>query len=134
MFDEDQGGYLSGLQDGYTLLAIPVTTADPEFSSFMAEALNIGAEKTIYPVYYEETLQTKYQTDARAPEMIELIMNGRHADLGVVFQASLGRISMIFRDVIRANNNDISKYLDEREENIISALQTIIDTYRNPQV
>lgn len=99
MFDEDQGGYLSGLQDGYTLLAIPVTTADPEFSSFMAEALNIGAEKTIYPVYYEETLQTKYQTDARAPEMIELIMNGRHADLGVVFQASLGRISMIFRDI-----------------------------------
>lgn len=134
MFDTEQGEYLSGLQDGYTLLAIPVTTADPSFSSFMAEALNIGAEKTIYPVYYEETLQTKYQTDARASEMIELIMNGRHADLGVVFQASLGRISMIFRDVIRANNNDISKYLDEREENIISALQTIIDTYRNPQV
>ena len=133
MFDENQGEYLSGLQDGYTLLAIPVTTADPEFSSFMAEALNIGAEKTIYPVYYEETLQTKYQTDARAPEMIELIMNGRHADLGVVFQASLGRISMMFRDVVRANNNDITQYLDQREENILTALETIIDTYRNPQ-
>lgn len=130
MFDEGQGEYLSGLQDGYTLLAIPATAPDASYSSFVSEALNIEAEKQMYPVYYEESLQTKYQSDPRAAEMIDLIMESRHADLGVVFQQSLGRISMIFRDVVRAQNNDVKKYLDERYENITQGLQNIINTYK----
>lgn len=129
-FDENQDQYLCSMMDGYTLLGIPTSAPDIEFTSIITEALNIEAEKTMYPAYYTQSLQVKYQTDPDAIEMIEKLMAGRRADLGVVFNSNLNYLSMLFRQTLRDKNNNLLWRLDGRVTDMIESVANIVVKYR----
>lgn len=134
-FDELQENYLCSMMDNYSVMCIPysavATEADADFISLITEVLNKEAETTLYPAYYTQSLQIKYQTDENAIRMIETLMNGRRADLGVVFNSNLDYLSMLFRQTLRDKNNNLLWRLDNRVDTMLTNIQSIVTAYRN---
>lgn len=129
-YDADQKDYLTGMMDNYNIMGIPTDALDAEMSSIIAEALNIEAEKTIYPVWKDESLSKKFVRDDYTVKYLDIVLAGRNADMGTLFQQDLGRISMMFRDCVRAESTTFISSWDSNKESLNASLQTIIEKYR----
>lgn len=130
MFNTDQEDYYTGLLGDHYVLGMPVTCADPDFASFITEAMNIEAEKYMVPAYYEQSLQGKFSTDETSLEMLEMLMDGRREDFGTLFQANLDNIACWLRWVVQTKENGMYQYIDEREEYMDTLMTNIIEKYR----
>lgn len=134
-FNDDQEDYYCGMGDNYTQMCMPVTAVDTEFISIITEALNMESEKHIWPAFYEDALRTKYQDDPVSHEMIDRLLAGRKADLGVVFNTDLGGVSMMFRRVVRSKENtmltDIDGYIESYNERVEKVVQAYYDSAKN---
>lgn len=130
MLDENQDDYYTGMLGDHYVLGMPVTCADPDFASFVTEAINIEAERYMVPAYYEQSLQGKFATDETSLEMLQLLMDGRREDFGSLFQANLDNVSCWLRWVVQSKENGMFQYIDERAEYMDSLLSKIIDKYR----
>lgn len=128
-YDADQKEYLTGMMDNYSIMGIPTDAANPDMSSAVAEALNIEAERIMYPVWYDESLSTKFQRDEYTVKYLDLLIAGRKADMGTLFQESLGRIAMLFRDTVRTKQNGFQSSWDGNKDALNASLKEIIDTY-----
>ena len=62
--------------------------------------------------------------------MIDLLMKGRTADLGVPFNTSVG-CSHMFRNVINKKTNDILQQIDANVDGKKDAVVDIVTQYRN---
>lgn len=130
MLDEEQGGYYTGMMDNYCVLSVPLIVPDPEMVSVITEALNREAEKQVYPVYYEESLKKKYLNDPDIIQLLDLVMEGRRADFGTLFQKQLSGISMGFRYCVNAKENRFAEYYDALSLNMSDQLKMIVTEYR----
>ena len=74
-FDEKQEEYVSRADPYGMLFGIPVTTATPDFSGFMLEALSYESTETSLRAYYEVSCKTKYTYDEDSAEMLDLIFD-----------------------------------------------------------
>lgn len=128
-YDADQKEYLTGMMDNYSIMGIPTDAANPDMSSAVAEALNIEAERIMYPVWYDESLSTKFQRDEYTVKYLDLLIAGRKADMGTLFQESLGGIAMMFRDTVRTKQNGFQSSWDGSKDALNASLKEIIDTY-----
>lgn len=133
MLDESQGAYYSGLMDNYTVMGVYALAPDYDFCSHIVELLNIEAEEQLYPAYYDEALCKRYVQDERYVEMVDLVLAGRRFDAGTLFQDSLARVAMWFRDIIRAKENVIQGYLDANEGKVKDAVASIVQSYLEKQ-
>lgn len=84
-YDEEQKDYITIVDGGFTVLAVPKTVEDPERSGIIAEALCAETYKNVIPVYYEIALKEKGARDEESIEMIDFIMSKRVYDFGYVF-------------------------------------------------
>lgn len=129
-FDADQKEYHTGMMDNYSIMGIPSDVTDADMSSAVSEALNIEAEKTMFPVWYNESLSTKFQRDEYTVKYLDLLLAGRKADMGTLFQESLNRIAMMFRDTVRTKQNGFAASWDGgNKEAVAIKLKEIVDIY-----
>ncbi len=81
-YDESQENYLSLLSvHGSTAQAALFTETDPEFVSFMMEALAAGSHYEVQEAYYDVTLKTKSARDDESQEMLDIIFSHRVLDI-----------------------------------------------------
>jgi hypothetical protein len=130
MLDVDQEGYRTGMMDNYHVMGIPENVPDLHMVTLITEALNYEAEKTLYPVYFEEALQSKYVRDPRTVEMLTLLLDGRTADFGTLLQNNLDNISIWFRWMIQNKNRDSVTYVQGYHESITAKVEAVVDKYR----
>jgi hypothetical protein len=130
MLDEEQEGYRTGMMDNYNVIGIPISVPDLEMATLLLEAINYEAEKTMYPVYFEESLKSKYVSDERAIKMLELLLEGRTADFGTLLQNNLDNISVWFRWMVQSKDRDSKTYVDNYRESITAKIEAVIDKYR----
>ena len=129
LFDENQEKYMAGAMDNYNCITIPFTCTELEMVSYITEVLNYESRRTLYPVYYEESLQKQYARDPETIEMIDIIMDGRTFDLGTIFTSSMNGISMMIRSAVASKTNDFAQYYGEREEAVNLGIQNILEMY-----
>ena len=84
-YDEEQDDYVTIVDGGFTVLAVPKSVTDPERSGIIAEALCAETYKNVIPVYYEIALKEKGARDEESIEMIDFIMSKRVYDFGYVY-------------------------------------------------
>jgi hypothetical protein len=113
------------MMDNFNVMCIPVTVPDSDFVSLIVEAINAESEKTLIPVYYDTMLKGRYEND----KYLDMIMNGRKSDFGVVFNSSLSGIAMAFRTVVSMKQNILTSYYEANEESIRNALANIVAKY-----
>ena len=130
MLDEEQDGYRTGMMDNYYVMGIPISTPDADMASLITEAMNYEAEKTMYPVYFDEALKSKYVRDERTIKMLDLLLEGRTADFGTLLQNNLDNISVWFRWMVQSKDRDSKTYVDNYRESITAKIEAVIDKYR----
>jgi hypothetical protein len=131
MLDENQDTYHTGMMDNYSVLGVPVTCPDPEMSSLIAEAMNKVSKEKVTTVIYEESLCKRFNNDSvEGVEMLDMIMAGRKADLAVLVQQSVARLSMMFRDIVNSKQNVLSAYFDSIGETVNGQIQQVVAKYR----
>ncbi len=122
-WDESQNQYKTQLQrSGYALIP---STADPEVSSAVLEALSSASYRTLIPEYFEETLKTRYSPDNNASRMYDLIYSGVVYDPGVIFEELLGDPNGEFYMAVFNNDTNWaskSAAMEERLQNLIDSL------------
>ena len=129
-YDENQKKYKTSMMDNFSVLGVPISVPDAEFVSVIAEALNIEAEKYMYPAYYEDALQDKYKRDEETVEFLNLLMDGRTTDLSVLISINISGVNMMFRDIVNMKENLISSYCDSKEEAIRGQIKNFIDAIK----
>ncbi|MGM9625726.1 MAG: hypothetical protein ACI3XM_08460 [Eubacteriales bacterium] len=110
-YDEAQEKYYTFADIFCMLMGIPATSAEPEFSGFMLEALSAASSTTTLPAYYEISCKTKYSYNAATGEMLDLIFDGIRYDPALIY--SVGKLS----DILRAE-------LPKKKENTFVSLYT----------
>ena len=93
------------------LMGIPSTTATPEFSAFMLEALSAEAHTTSLPAYLEISCKTKYTYDEQSAEMLDIIFDGIVFDAATAYGISgLGTTGLLYELAKGGTNDFASRY------------------------
>ena len=84
-YDENQKNYLSLVNASIgSALSVP-STADPEVSGAVLEAMAYESRYTLLPAYYEVMLKTKVSRDSDSEEMLNIIFGNMAYDLGGIY-------------------------------------------------
>nr|MBQ4319687.1 hypothetical protein [Clostridia bacterium] len=129
-FNEEQEEYLTGLVDNYSLICVPTTAGDPDFSGFMLEALSAETYRSVVYQYYDVALQTKYTRDDQSIEMLDTIMAGRNYDIATMLAASMGGSRTIIRKMIVDKNNNFASFYAANESAYNAAMEKIADAFK----
>ena len=111
-YDEAQQKYYSHRADDYSVMLIPVTLINKELVGAVSEAMACESNKNVMPAFYEDALKNKYSRDEKSVAMLDLIMDGRVADLSILYTQSFktGRLAHIIRISLRERTNFTTFY------------------------
>jgi len=85
-YNEEQAEYRSNYSYGnFTIYVVPTTCPDAEKVGDILDAMAHLSAYTLTPAYYDKTLIGKSTRDEESLPMIELILNTRNFDLGIVY-------------------------------------------------
>ena len=128
MLDEEQGAYYTGMMDNYHVMGIPKTVTRIDMVSLITEAINYEAEKTLYPVYFEHSLQGKFVRDERTIDMLNILLEGRTADFGTLIQKNVDNVSVWFRWMVQQKNKDTVGFVNYYYDSVIAKVEAVIDS------
>ena len=84
-YDESQTNYLSLVNASIgSALAVP-STADPEVSGAVLEAMAYNSRYTLLPAYYDVMLKNKISRDSDSEDMLKIIFGNMTYDLGGIY-------------------------------------------------
>ncbi|MCL1794239.1 MAG: hypothetical protein FWG34_10240 [Oscillospiraceae bacterium] len=101
--DESQKDYYNHVHAWCTTAISVPTTAEPERTGIILEALTAESYYTLRPTYYEISLKTKFLRDNESEEMLDLIFDTRCYDLGHVY--NWGGVFDMFSNLPQQKNN-----------------------------
>ena len=85
-YDEAQENYVSAAHAyGTSLVSVPVSCSDPEFTGYVLEAFCAKSMEYVTPAFYEITLKGKAAQDIDSAEMLDLIFSTKVYDIGYFF-------------------------------------------------
>ena len=92
MYDDDQDGYYTGVQDAHNVMAIVYNkTFDYAAISAVMELFNALSYKSVRPLYVEKII--KGQTlDANSAEVFDLIIDGARWDYADIYRGACGSV------------------------------------------
>ncbi len=125
-YDENQEKYYSAMADNYSVMSIPVS-ANPDYVSFIVEALSIASSEHMYHVYEYDALQGNTVSDPDTVEMLQYVLNNITWDIGTLLNSELKLMSLARKDVIsNPDGSQILKTYDEKKDDISDALERIM--------
>ena len=86
-YDEAQDSYYNTVGSWHSVFfCMPMSNADPEMSTIIAEALACEGKYTVTDAYYDVNLKTKAARDEQSSAMLDIIFETRVYDLGWYYQ------------------------------------------------
>lgn len=117
--DSTQSNYISYVS-GIVSPQIMNNSKDPEMSATILEAMAIYNYSKLRPVYYDEQLKLRFQTDPTSAEMLDLIMDSILFDPLFVFSGGFTSVVDVPFSLIVAGNPNFSSVLKKKQ----TALET----------
>ena len=109
-------------------ICIPVTAADPLFSAYMIEAMACYSKNTVTPEYTEGLLRSKSSADWDSREMLTLIFDNMHYDLGMT--VDLGGASTLLSTMYRDNVSAVASKVYATVPFVQDAIDEYLLAYR----
>lgn len=129
-WDENQEGYGTYMQDGHTLLCVPITNMNFAMTGAVTEALAAESYRYVTPAYFEVALQVKYSRDDESVAMLQLVKDSIKYNFGYVY---LVDAFWVMRTLMNANNNqgstDFASYYARNEKTFNKTLEKMIEKY-----
>ena len=125
-YKESQTRYYSDV-NSYTgaMLGVPKSATDPERTSVILEALAAESRYTLFPVYYDITLQRKYTRDDESAAMLDIIFTTTVYDTGAAY--NLGNIWGAMSDICGKENRDFASFCEKNEPKVQNAIDKMVD-------
>ena len=130
-WDENQAGYYTQSQNGYSVSVIPRDIKNKEFTGAMVEALNAesSAADGVTDAYYDIALKDKYSRDDESGEMIDLAREGAKINFGYFHAVPLGSAAQIFRTLLAKKMDTFVSYWAENQNGYNRSLGKILKSY-----
>lgn len=134
MWNEEQGEYLSPVGGGMSCTGVMLTEQDTELVGIMMEGLNAESWRTVTPAVVDSALKFKGARDEESIEMIDIIINTRVVDFGVVYGGWGSARSALRRVIDKAHSTDITSYYEENKpkwdatmDGVFAAFETLVE-------
>ncbi|MHB1152558.1 MAG: type 2 periplasmic-binding domain-containing protein [Eubacteriales bacterium] len=121
-YDPEQEKYYTTYSSfNLTAYSVPVTTTSTERTGILLNALAAVSKYTLTPAYYDISLKGKYIRDDESAAMIDLILNNRLYDIGLIF--NWGGTLTLFINMTDAGTYDFSSRYAKIEEKAIAEIE-----------
>lgn len=128
-FEEAQSDYYSYMFEVLRFVALPYNCKDPDAVCAALEELAFEGYRSVSPVYYEESLKTKYMRDSQSSQMIDLISGSVYHDISLIYVTSWGRITIAARDLIKKGKNTFASEFASLHDKAIEQGKEVIDQF-----
>ena len=126
-WDENQVSYYTMSDGAHDVMAVPISSSNPERSSVIVEALNAESYKQVIPAYYETALKVKYTRDDESVLVLDMVLDARTFDFGYVYDGWQG-VAFLLQNLTSANSRDYASTFARLEENAILRYEKVVDT------
>ncbi len=127
-YDEQQDGYGVYLQDGHSLICVPITARDTEMVSACIETLAAEGYRTVFPAFYDNTLSYKYARDEESIEMLDIIRSSLWYNFGYVYNVDLVYIP---RTLLNQSSPNTASYIERHVKSWTRALDKIMERFNS---
>ncbi len=86
--NEEQQSYHTQIGTSTSMFFVPKTTANPDLTSKVCEALSFYSSGDVVPAYYEVALKDKYTRDEAVQEMLEIICQSAQMDFTYAYSTT----------------------------------------------
>jgi len=125
--NEAQERYYTSMSNGNcNAYCIPITNTDIERTGIVLEAMAGYSMYTLTPAYYDVTLVGKSLRDNESEAMLELVMDSRLYDLGMMF--NWGNLFSTIRSMSNNDNTDFASMYASNEVNAENAIAAFIES------
>ncbi len=129
-YDEAQEKHYTYADIFCMMMGIPVTSAEPEFSGFMLEALSAASTNTTLTAYYDVSCKTKYSYNPETGEMLDLIFDGIYYDPAMIY--SIGKLrELLSVDLPKKKSNIFVSQYTKYEKGAQRALDKLVEAIEN---
>ena len=131
-WDENQEKYAVSVGGSADALAVLRTADDLELIGIVTEALNAESWKNVVPAYYDISLKYKGARDEESIKTLEIIMENRAYDFGVVYggwSSSGGGANFWVQEVVGKGSTDITSYYQSKKNGWDGYIQSIYDAF-----
>lgn len=128
-YTEEQENYYATVSQHTTgLLSIPMSTTGEDLSmvGMILEALSAHSHYNLQPEYVEVSLKTRYARDDESEASLDIILNSRVFDPGVIF--GFGSFADDYQSMYAGGHRNISSFVEERQSSTEEAIAEFNDT------
>ncbi|MGN1347184.1 MAG: hypothetical protein ACI4V1_10395 [Eubacteriales bacterium] len=125
-YNEEQADYMTTAWDAYNLFCLPVT-ADLDFAGVVTECLAARSYQLVLPAFYDTALMSKYTRDTESADMISIIRESATYNFGQVNSIHCGSCGHIYRDLVSAENPNISSKIASSVNAMQKSLEKFIE-------
>jgi len=128
MYSDSQDDYCSQMSaHTASVLMIPNTIKADEDLGLVIQALAELSEEQLTPEYYEKQLKFRDFKDEESAEMLDIIFNNRHYDLGAVFGSSWNKVDELYHTL----DTNIKSRFEEKQVLIESLIESTMDDIKD---
>ncbi len=102
-FDSNQEGYYSMYPNNCAMIAIPNSVKDLERTANIVEDLNYYSSLIVKPAWYDTLLHRRYVRDDESEASLDLILEGRVYDVGIMYNFGKIASDLLDKDVTTSN-------------------------------
>lgn len=113
-YDEAQEEYRTPLMFGLLVMAIPVTCKDSAATATVMDALAYESNRTVVPVYFDQTVAHKGLRNEESVEMLQIMRDSRSVDIAVVYGWNTSLAEQIRSEILKGNSNVSSIVASEK--------------------
>ncbi len=129
-WNEQQEGYYTQAQDGFSVAVVPIDVKNPEMSGAVLDVLSAISNETVIPAYYDMALKDKYSRDDQSAEMLDIIRDGFTLSFGYFYQQALGCCG-VYRELIRQENSNFVSYYAVNQKGFDRKLKKLLESYED---
>ncbi len=131
-WNEDQEGYYTHSQDGYSVAVVPIDVDNPEMSGAVVDLMSALSSEMVIPAYYDMALKDKYSRDDESGEMLDIIRKGFKMDFAYYYQGAM-QSGGHFRRLIDQNNSNFVSFYAVNQKGYERNLKKLIKAYEDAE-
>lgn len=129
-FDEAQDTYYTMMSNCSMGVSMPTTAQDPARSALIIEALGAYSYIDLRHAYYDVTLKDKLAHDENTPQMLDIIIDSKRVDLGVIYEVTLGDvITSVLHSIQKNGAGELASLAKKNQTKFESAYEKILEQY-----
>lgn len=126
-YDDLQEKYLTRVQDGLSLLCVPLDCTKLEAVGAFMEAAACESYKNVTPVYFDIAMKVKYARDEISTKMLDIIRDGINLPFASIYNESIGSPWFVMRSLMTAKSNNFASWYETNRPRIETAIEKLVE-------